>query len=231
MAVASVTAVMVDGVEEPRAADGRVPGRRGRATRQRLLMETAEMLKARSYRDLKVVDIARAARTSPATFYQYFPDVEAAVLVLAEEMIEHGARFPALVRGGRWRGRAGWTTACELVDGFLAFWEEHRSVLRVVDLATAEGDARFHNVRTRLLNGLTVALREAIDQRTAVRDTDEGDPMATAGVLVAMLAHVAAHRYGFEFWGIRTDDVRGSMARLIYWSVSGQRPPRSGEKG
>ena len=219
------------GGEEPRAADGRVPGRRGRATRQRLLQETAQMLKATSYRDLKVVDIARAARTSPATFYQYFPDVEAAVLVLAEEMITHGARFPVLVRRGRWRGRAGWATACELVDGFLAFWEEHRSVLRVVDLATAEGDARFHNVRTRLLNGLTVALREAIEQRTAGRPTaGEGDPMATAGVLVAMLAHVAAHRYGFEFWGIRTDDVRGSMARLIYWSVSGQRPPGGGEK-
>ena len=29
-----------------------------------------------TYRDLKVVDIAREAGTSPATFYQYFPDVE-----------------------------------------------------------------------------------------------------------------------------------------------------------
>jgi AcrR family transcriptional regulator len=225
MAVASVTAVMVDGVEEPRAADGRVPGRRGRATRQRLLMETAEMLKARSYRDLKVVDIARAANTSPATFYQYFPDVEATVLVLAEEMIEDGARLPALVRSGSWRGRGGYATSVALVDGFLEFWERHRSVLRVVDLASAEGDARFHNVRTRLLNGVTVALREVIGQRAAGREGNGVDPMATAGVLVAMVAHVSAHRYGFEFWGIRTDDVRRSMAGMVFWSVSGQRPP------
>ena len=40
-----------------------------------------------------------------------------------------------------------------------------------------------------------------------------------------MLAHVAPHRYGFEFWGIRTADVRVAMARIIYWGVTGQRPP------
>ncbi|MDQ3146865.1 MAG: TetR/AcrR family transcriptional regulator [Actinomycetota bacterium] len=208
-----------------RAADGRVPGRRGRATRQRLLEQTADMLTTTNYRDLKVVDIARAANTSPATFYQYFPDVEATVLVLAEEMIEDGARLPALVRGGSWRGRGGYATSVALVDGFLEFWERHRSVLRVVDLASAEGDARFHNVRTRLLNGVTVALREVIGQRSAGRAGDGIDPMATAGVLVAMVAHVSAHRYGFEFWGIRTEDVRRSMAGMVFWSVSGQRPP------
>ncbi len=54
--------------EELRAADGRVPGRRGRATRQKLLERTAEMLQSTSYRDLKVVDIARGGGTSPATF-------------------------------------------------------------------------------------------------------------------------------------------------------------------
>ena len=76
--------------DDLRAADGRVPGRRGRATRQRLLEQTAEMLRTSSYRDLKVVDIAREAGTSPATFYQYFPDVESAILVLAEEMSQTG---------------------------------------------------------------------------------------------------------------------------------------------
>ncbi|MFM7069395.1 MAG: TetR/AcrR family transcriptional regulator, partial [Actinomycetes bacterium] len=54
-----------------RAADGRVPGRRGLATRQRLLDHTAALLATTSYRDLTVVDIAREAGTSPATFYQY----------------------------------------------------------------------------------------------------------------------------------------------------------------
>ena len=46
---------------DERAADGRMPGRRGLATRQRLLDATAEQLGSCGYRDLKVIDIARAA--------------------------------------------------------------------------------------------------------------------------------------------------------------------------
>src|SRR6185295_33248 len=87
--------------DDLRAADGRVPGRRGRATRQRLLEQTAEMLRTSSYRDLKVVDIARAAGTSPATFYQYFPEVESAILALAEEMSQTGGvQLSSIVRDG-----------------------------------------------------------------------------------------------------------------------------------
>ena len=51
--------------------------------------------------------------------------------------------------------------------------------------------------------------------------------MATAGVIVAMLANVASHRWGFEFWGIRQDDTRRTMARMIYTAVTGQKPPSS----
>ncbi|MEZ5144124.1 MAG: TetR family transcriptional regulator [Acidimicrobiales bacterium] len=212
--------------DELRAADGRVPGRRGRATRQRLLEQTESMLASSSYRDLKVVDIARGAGTSPATFYQYFPDVESAILVLAEEMSADIPAVSAVVRDGAWRGRQAYDTSLAVVDGVMDFWEKHRSVLRVVDLATGEGDQRFRRIRVRMMNELTVALSEVVEaQKKASRHPDDLDPMATAGVLVSMLAHVAAHRYGFEFWGIRTDDTRRSMARIVLTTVTGQRPP------
>ncbi len=208
-----------------RAADGRVPGRRGLATRQRLLERTAAMLHESSYRDLKVIDIAREAGTSPATFYQYFPDVEAAILVLAEEMALSGATLRELIDRGPWKGKTGVETATSLVDAFLAFWEEHAALLRVVDLATEEGDHRFRNIRTRLLHEITVALAHVVTQaQHEGRQPDDVDPNATAGSLVSMLAHVAAHRYGFEFWGIRTADLRLSMARQLYWGVTGLKP-------
>jgi hypothetical protein len=38
---------------------------------------------------------------------------------------------------------------------------------------------------------------------------------------------MAAHRYGFEFWGIRTGDVQKTMARIIYWTITNQKPPSS----
>ena len=157
------------------------------------------MLGEGSYRELKVVDIAREAGTSPATFYQYFADVESAVVVLAEEMAARGKRFGDHVRTSTWRGRSGYAAAEALVDDVISFWEENRAVLRVVDLATDEGDGRFANVRTRLLNDLNNALAEAIGEMQAGgRIPADVDPQAPAGVLVSMLVHVAAHRYGFD---------------------------------
>jgi AcrR family transcriptional regulator len=218
----------VERVDDLRAADGRLPGRRGRATRQRLLECTAEMLRTTSYRSVKVIDIARAAGTSPATFYQYFGDVEAAILVLAQEMAHDGERLVRLVAEGNWRGKPGYQTSLELTDAFFDFWDEHRPVLRVVDLSTAEGDNRFRNIWVRLLNAVTTELAAIIAAFQAEGKNLGVDPVAQGGVLVTMLANAAAHHYGFEFWGIRTADVRISVARHVYWGATGQRPPATG---
>ena len=51
------------------------------------------------------------------------------------------------------------------------------------------------------------------------------DPMAVAGTLVAMFASVSAHRYGFEFWGIRTRNLIDTQARTLHWAVTGRPPP------
>jgi AcrR family transcriptional regulator len=207
-----------------RAADGRVPGRRGLATRQRLLDRTAEMLKATSYRDVKVIDIAREAGTSPATFYQYFPTIQDAVLVLAQEMAEDARRLTSLIEEADWRGKGGERAAAALVDGSFDLWERHRAVLRVVDLSTAEGDLRFQNLRTHMLNEVTLALRDVVEEfKRQGRHPKTIDPMAHAAALVSMLAHVAAHRYGYEFWGIRTDAVRDSVVDLLRVGATGRR--------
>jgi AcrR family transcriptional regulator len=214
-----------DGDEGVRASDGRVPGRRGRATRQRLLDYTAEMLRTTSYRDLKVIDIAREAGTSPATFYQYFGDVEAAILVLGQEMAVDSERLVQIVRESDWRGRAGWATALGFADAFIDFWNEHRSVLRVVELSTDEGDRRFRSVRVRWLNNITRELAKVAESFQAEGENLGVDAMADAGVLVTMVAHVAAHHHGFELWGIGASEVRIALARHVYWGITGQNPP------
>lgn len=212
-------------LESISATDGRVPGRRGRATRQRLLECTAGLIATTSWRAVKVIDIAREAGTSPATFYQYFENVEQAILVLAEELAQDAAGLVELIEGS-WRADKGWTTAVSVVEGFMAYWERHRAVLRVVELATEEGDLRFQGMRTRALNSVTVTLARVISTVSAEgRAGGDADSMATASVLVSMLAHVAAHRYGFEFWGVRTNSLVESQARILYWSVTGRRPP------
>src|SRR6185437_6292921 len=105
--------------------DGRVPGERGLQTRMRLLEATVELLTTTSWRSVKVTDIARQAQTSPATFYQYFGNVEQAIQV-------------ADLVGGDWSEDASWETALTVTEGFLSYWEDNRAVFRVVDLATEE---------------------------------------------------------------------------------------------
>jgi AcrR family transcriptional regulator len=208
-----------------RAADGRVPGRRGRATRGRLLENLENMLASSSFRDLKVTDITREAGTSPATFYQYFPDIETAVLAIAEQVAEEGTRLKDVLHERPWRGSDGYAAAEAITDGFLAFWHSHRSLLRVIDLAVLEGDTRFRDIRVRMLNAVTVDLADVIAaQRNS--STADADSMAKAGALVGMLAHNAAHQEGFESWEIRVGALRGAMADLVYWGVTGKKPPR-----
>ena len=212
----------------PRAADGRIPGRRGRATRDRLLQATGDMLQTQSYRDLKVVDIARSVGTSPATFYQYFPDVEAAVLQLARDVVAEVEVLLAPLQDASLSGRSGYQTVLDLVDAFLGFWDDHQAVLRVVDLAIVEGDTRFREIRNELIEPVITALADAVgDMQKRGRGNPDLDPKAQAAVLVSMLAHVSEHRQGLEAWGVKHDDARHSMARLVYWTITGRKPPNS----
>jgi AcrR family transcriptional regulator len=204
--------------------DGRVPGRRGRATRDRLLGCTAELLTSTPWRSIKVIDIARQAGTSPATFYQYFENVEQAILVLAEELMEGAAVLAELVDGD-WTEGGSWATATSVVVGFMDYWESNRSVFRVVELATEEGDLRFQGLRVRALNAVTVTLARVIGTGANRSSPAGSDPMAVAATLISMLAHVAAHRYGFEFWGIRTTAMVDSQARVLHWAVTGRAAP------
>jgi AcrR family transcriptional regulator len=218
---------MPDNASVAPASDGRIPGPRGLATRNRLIECTAAIVATTPYSDLRVTDIARAAGTSPATFYQYFVDLDAALLVLATQTTEIGAQLADFIPQRRWRGKSGYAAARELVDGFLDFWQAHLPVLRVVDLLTEEGDARFRAARVKMLNGITTSLADAISSAKPDGAAPAIDPMATASALVSMLAHVAAHREGMEHWRIEVPQLQEAMARLIYWGINNPKVPSS----
>ncbi|MER8015620.1 TetR family transcriptional regulator [Streptomyces griseoluteus] len=210
-----------------RTVDGRVAGRRGQATRQKLLDCLSEMLSSSPYRDVKVIDVARKAGTSPATFYQYFPDVEGAVLEIADSMAAESAELTELLAGRSWTGKAGWQTAQDLVDGFLDFYRRHDAILRVVDLAAAEGDKRFNKLRMKILNSVNGSLTEAITELKSKGRVDKDvNPAAIAGSLVTMLASVAAHQKGFTAWGVKQAEIKPNLALLIYLGVTGKKPTK-----
>ncbi|MFE9171034.1 TetR family transcriptional regulator [Streptomyces kebangsaanensis] len=210
-----------------RTVDGRVAGRRGQETRQKLLDCLSEMLSSSPYRDVKVIDVARRAGTSPATFYQYFPDVEGAVLEIAEEMAAEGAGLAELLEGRSWAGKAGWQTAQELVDGFLEFWRKHDAILRVVDLGAAEGDKRFYKIRMKILNSVNNSLADSVAELQSKGRVDKDvNPAAIAGSLVTMLAAVASHQKGFSSWGVKQAELKPNLALLVHLGITGRKPTR-----
>nr|WSY57904.1 TetR/AcrR family transcriptional regulator [Streptomyces sp. NBC_00886] len=210
-----------------RTVDGRVAGRRGQATRQKLLDCLSEMLSSSPYRDVKVIDVARKAGTSPATFYQYFPDVEGAVLEIAEQMATEGGQLTELLAGRSWIGKAGWQTSQELVDGFLEFWRRNDAILRVVDLGAAEGDKRFYKIRMKILNSVNNSLSDSVAELQSKGRVDKDvNPAAVAGSLVAMLAAVASHQKGFQTWGVKQAELKPNLALLVHLGVTGRKPTK-----
>jgi AcrR family transcriptional regulator len=204
------------------AIDGRQLGRRAQQTRRRLLDATHELLASRSIRDVRVVDIARAVDASPATFYQYFSDVESAVLVLAEE-VAHELDPIAQRLDEPWRGKAGLDIARVLVDSFVAYWDRYRAILRVRNLAAEEGDARFRDVRVRTLSRITDRLRKQIQaSQKAGRVGPEIQAYAAAAGLVAMLERMAAYHVSIEGRGISRTEMVETLARIIDGTVTGK---------
>ncbi|GAA2977928.1 MULTISPECIES: TetR family transcriptional regulator [Streptomyces] len=210
-----------------RTVDGRVAGRRGQATRQKLLDCLSEMLSSSPYRDVKVIDVARKAGTSPATFYQYFPDVEGAVLELAEDVAKEGSGMTELVAGRSWVGKSGWQTSEQLVEGFLDFWRRNDAILRVIDLGAAEGDKRFNKIRMKILNSVTGSLTESVKELQAKGKVDKDvSPAAVAGSLVVMLAGVASHQKGFTAWGVKQAELKPNLAQLVHLGITGKKPAK-----
>src|SRR6478752_6991744 len=187
---------------EPVAIDGRALGRRGAHTRRRLLHATANLLETHGVRDLRVVDIARAVGTSPATFYQYFRDVEDAVLVLADEVGEDLAPIGELL-DRPWTEEGGVAAAREMVSSFMEYWDGHRAVLRTRNLAAQEGDRRFRDVRNAALRPLREGLAAKVEE--SQRDGRVGpaiSPMAAAAALAAMIERMAAFQADLEPYGV-----------------------------
>jgi AcrR family transcriptional regulator len=185
---------------------------------------TAALLEEQSVLDLSVVDIARRAGTSPATFYHYFKDVEAVALVLAEEAAEE---MPAVVErlAGPFDGSDGLARARAVVDRFFDHWDAHHAVLTLRNMASERGDRRFQRVRQEsigpVLDALAARIREG-QARAVVAKAFQ--PYAAAVALAAILERLAAHHRDMGFFGVTRDDLRETCARILLQTLTGHAP-------
>lgn len=201
---------------------GRMLGPRAEQTRRRLLDATAGLLAATPLRDLKVIDVARAVGSSPATFYQYFEGVEDAVLALAARAT---AEMPAIVEQieGPWSGSEGRARARVIVEAFIEHWDRHHAVLRVRNLASDEGDARFMEVRRAAMSPVIEALAAQIGgSRRAGRVRDEIHPYAAAAAMASILERLAAYHHELGAFGVTREQLVETSAAILLRTVTGR---------
>jgi AcrR family transcriptional regulator len=221
---------------EPRLLDqaGRPLGPRALQTRQRILDATVALLDEKPMRDLRVIDIARRIGSSPATFYQYFKDVEDVVLHLATEASERTGEIVELIQGD-WSGREGHERGRRLVNLVIDHWEKYAPILRVRNNASDEGDGRFREVRLRAMMPMVEAFaaqiiqsheRAASSSPQAESDEWQGGrvhPTSGATALASVLERLAMYHVAIEEIGGSREDLVETSATLIQAILTSRR--------
>ena len=195
---------------------GQSLGRKGHATRERLLAAAERLLKKRSPLDLTAVAIAKEAQSSSATFYMYFDDVKDALFTLSgragnEVVAAMEALGDELVRADADLQQA----ASELVRVFNEVWDRHRHILIFRNLEADRGDKSFEKLRMeeymRELHVLSKWLRCASGEQ----GTSKGDAFALASVLHAGLERIASLDPMIVTNGIGQERMAAAQARVI----------------
>jgi AcrR family transcriptional regulator len=203
-------------------ADGRVLGARAESTRNRLLEATAKLLNEQGVLELKIVDITREVGSSPATFYQYFVDVDAALLALADQATADETPLVSHLRSG-WDGEDGLQRAGEFIDAYTEFWDSHNAVLRVRNLKAEEGDKAFREVRSKAHLLVTDAMVKMVqDAQKAGRLSESIDPFVTAVAMLAIIERLLPYRTEIARRGPDAAALRTTMAELLYHSLTGR---------
>jgi AcrR family transcriptional regulator len=208
------------------AQTGRVLGPRALRTRRRLLEATASLFRERSVLDISVVEIARKAETSPATFYHYFKDVEEAALDLAREAADEMPVLVGLIDGS-WQGEAGMQTARAIARAFMDHWQSHHAVLLIRNLAADKGDSRFQEVRraalSPMLDRLAARIAEAQAEGRVARSLH---PFAAAAALGSLLESLSAHAAELTQRGAGRSELIATSAAILFQVVTGRPPDR-----
>lgn len=167
-------------------------GRKGRRTRQALIDATVELLARHGLREVSVADVARAAKTSPATFYVYFRGVPEVVLAALESANQDSDRLAALMERD-WLDGDGLAPAFALVDEYVNLWAVNGTIFRIRNLAAEEGDTRFYEARMRAAQPSFARLAPKIAAaQCAGRVPAMLEPRACVGTLLMMLERLAA---------------------------------------
>lgn len=209
-------------IDEGQAANniGQAMGAKGQRTRRRVIDATVSLLTTTSLRDVRVAQIARIAEISPASFYVYFDSVHDVVLAAIAEIDQSPAQLLAML-AAPWPLTEARDRARAFVSAYVDFWQDHRVVFRVRNLASEEGDERFRKAREDSIRPLLGAMAARIEAREgAVADVPG---YAQAGILAAMLERLSAIYGGYRDSELVTSAQLVEAAALVVADRIGNR--------
>jgi AcrR family transcriptional regulator len=206
------------------ATDGRTIGRRAHLTRRRFLDTTLTLLESKGALDLKVIDIAREAGSSAATFYQYFEHVDAALLALADDAGNDLDTVNELAATD-WVSPTGLDDVRRFVAAFIEYWDEHKAILRVRNLRSEEGDERFRTLRidanATIMREFTAKIHAAQQEG---RVSKRLNTYAAAAAMMSVLERMAAFHVEFERRGISRRSLVETVSRIALQTLCGHDP-------
>ncbi|HEY4333065.1 MAG TPA: TetR family transcriptional regulator [Ilumatobacteraceae bacterium] len=203
-------------------ADGRVLGTRAEGTRARLLEATAKLLAESGVLDLKIVDITREVGSSPATFYQYFVDVDAALLALAEQATKDELPLVSHLSEG-WDGADGLARAGEFVDAYTKFWDDHNAILRARNLKADEGYTAFREERSKAHLLIIAAMADMVAKAQADNRLPASiHPFVTATSMIAIIERLLSYRTEIARRGASAEAMRDTVTVLLHRSLTGR---------
>jgi AcrR family transcriptional regulator len=167
-------------------------GAKGQRTRQQLIDATVDLLETHGLRDVSVVDVARAAQTSPATFYVYFKGVPEVVLAALEGASQNSPELEAVIARD-WMGPGAAEAARAFVECYTELWNRNRTIFVVRNLAAEEGDARFYEARMTQARPMMDAISEQVARAQAAgRTPADLSARSCAGTVLMILERLSA---------------------------------------
>jgi AcrR family transcriptional regulator len=207
----------------PTSTDGQPLGARGIQTRQRILEAVAGSIEQQGLRGLRLADVAAEVGFSPPAFYQYFNDLDEAILALCEEVGHLLPPFSFRDTDGEPRTEG----THDFVARFFDYWDKHRAVLWTRNVAVTSGDPRFQDVRNEALSPIVEALRASIQAGQEAGQIDPAiSPTSLGAALIVMLDRLAMLKpLLFENWADETEDDLVDAVAFIFDRTLGMGSP------
>ncbi len=169
----------------PTSAEGLPLGERGLRTRQRILEAIGRAIQQHGLRGIRLADIAQEVGVKPPAFYQYFTDLDEAILALCTEAGGLVPRFQVEADDG---GDGHGDGTRPFVEQFFRYWDEHRPLLTARHAAIMSGDDRFQDAADEAFRPVAEALHAKIEAGQRDGRIDAAlHPVALGAVLNLMI--------------------------------------------